>query len=280
MIQFTDFDITVDKIPWFSELVRTKEWRFNTMEHPDPYEPCYYNLKFITEGSQKNHYPNMPVEIQKKGSFVLSTSKRIPLKSFSDELPYRYYVLYFYTTKPLPGEIFTNGSCVLTPKETEKITLLYLRAKETYFQRGICWQMELKTILNELLTIFFKNLYRKDTKKNIPTLASTTRDIIEKRLSDKALSVAELAKLQYVSQEHLIRTYREAFGETPKQHITRLRLERSFELLKSTSIPIAEISEISGFSSQIHFARLFKEHYGITPSQFRKDNNPEFFFSR
>jgi len=278
MVNFTDFDITIDKITWLSEQNNIREWKYNAMAHPSTYRPNYYSLRFVTEGSQKTIRGKDPMYIQGKGAFILHTSERLPYKSFSNELPYRYSQIYFYTTSPFPEEIFTHGLCELMPKETERISLLFLKAHEVYLSKAPLWKLEMKAILNELLVIFFKAYNYKDIKRSIPSLARNAADIITKNVTDKNLSVSEIAKSLYVSPEHLIRTFRDAYGETPKQYITNLRLQRASELLKSTQSPIAEIAETSGFSSVFHFNKTFKTHFDMTPSQFRKQKNPEFLF--
>ena len=59
-------------------------------------------------------------------------------------------------------------------------------------------------------------------------------------------------------------------GETVGDFINRYRLEHVARLLKSTSDPIAVIGELSGIPSRATLARLFRNAYGMTPTEYRK----------
>lgn len=59
-------------------------------------------------------------------------------------------------------------------------------------------------------------------------------------------------------------------GETVGDFITRYRLEHVARLLKTTDEPVAIIGEMSGIPSRATLARLFRDAYGMTPSEYRK----------
>lgn len=88
------------------------------------------------------------------------------------------------------------------------------------------------------------------------------------------MDVARLAESANYSACHLIRAYRDAFGETPTEYAARLRLQRAWQLVRGTSTPICEISEALGFESQSAFCRAFKRAFGMTSGQARLGNAP------
>ena len=81
--------------------------------------------------------------------------------------------------------------------------------------------------------------------------------------------LAYLAASANYSPCHLIRSYREVFGETPFEYATRLRAERAWRLVRDTRMPVCEITEAVGLESQSAFCRAFKNVYGMTTSQAR-----------
>jgi AraC family transcriptional regulator len=95
------------------------------------------------------------------------------------------------------------------------------------------------------------------------------RHLIHKR-DDRRLDLAYLAASANYSPCHLIRSYRTVFGETPYEHVARLRLERAWRLVVETDIPICEITGMLGFESQSAFCRAFKNAYGTTTGQARR----------
>ena len=94
------------------------------------------------------------------------------------------------------------------------------------------------------------------------------RHLIERR-DDGGLDLAQLASRASYSPWHLIRCYRDAFGETPSEHLARLRLARAWALVRGSGLPVCEITEQLGFESQSAFCRAFKNAYGLTTTQAR-----------
>lgn len=72
------------------------------------------------------------------------------------------------------------------------------------------------------------------------------------------------------SQEHVARSCKKYLNKTPSQLVNDIRLEHSAKLLATTSIPIIEISEECGFASLSYYYHRFKQHYNISPREFRK----------
>ena len=84
------------------------------------------------------------------------------------------------------------------------------------------------------------------------------------------MDLASLARVANYSPHHLIRVYRNVFGETPAEYAIRLRTQRAWRLVRETHMPICEITELLGFESQSAFCRAFKHSFGITTSQARR----------
>ncbi len=81
--------------------------------------------------------------------------------------------------------------------------------------------------------------------------------------------VGWLARSVSYSPWHLIRAYREVFGETPTEYAARLRLARAWAMVRDTQMPVCEIAEALGFESQSSFCRAFKQAYGTTTGSVR-----------
>lgn len=99
------------------------------------------------------------------------------------------------------------------------------------------------------------------------------RQLIE-RSGDGNLDLTQLASRASYSPWHLIRSYRSVFGETPSEHLARLRLARAWALVRGSGLPVCEITEQLGFESQSAFCRAFKNAYGLTTTQARHMPTP------
>lgn len=72
-----------------------------------------------------------------------------------------------------------------------------------------------------------------------------------------------------VSRALLYNRMKAVTGAGAKEYITKIRLEKAKSLIESTDLTIAEISEMTGFSTQSYFSTAFKSYTGKTPSQYK-----------
>ena len=86
----------------------------------------------------------------------------------------------------------------------------------------------------------------------------------------RPLNLPEVSARANLSPYHFLRVYREAYGETPHEFLTRLRIERSKALLASGSHNVTEACFEVGFSSLGSFSALFANRVGLSPSEYRR----------
>lgn len=84
------------------------------------------------------------------------------------------------------------------------------------------------------------------------------------------LTLDDLSLEADLSAWHFLRAFRAAFGETPHEFLTRVRVERARDLLTVTSRPVTEICFDVGFSSLGSFSTLFRRQTGVSPAHFRR----------
>jgi AraC-like DNA-binding protein len=94
------------------------------------------------------------------------------------------------------------------------------------------------------------------------------RDLIDREF-DRPLDVATIARAAHVSPAHFTRQYREAFGESPYQHLLTRRVERAKALLRAGELSVTEVCLAVGFTSLGSFSARFREVVGVTPSAYR-----------
>jgi AraC family transcriptional regulator len=92
--------------------------------------------------------------------------------------------------------------------------------------------------------------------------------LLSRRLDDPP-SLAELASAAAVSPFHFHRIWRALTRETVGQTVLRLRLEASQELLLVKDTSVTETATALGFGTPQSFARAFRRHTGLTPSEHR-----------
>ncbi|GGJ07361.1 helix-turn-helix domain-containing protein [Streptomyces brasiliensis] len=98
---------------------------------------------------------------------------------------------------------------------------------------------------------------------------SAVRDLMEERLAEP-LPIADLAAAASLSGSQFTRQFRVSTGRSPHQYLLKLRLERACRLLRSGSLPIAEVAVDCGFSHQEHLTRVMRARLGTTPAALRR----------
>ncbi len=96
------------------------------------------------------------------------------------------------------------------------------------------------------------------------------RDYLQKHAAEKT-PVAQLAALAHMSERNFQRVFFRVFGETPAGFRLRLRLEKARELLKATDWEVGRIAAETGFSGNAYLSRCFREWYGVSPGEFRRE---------
>lgn len=94
------------------------------------------------------------------------------------------------------------------------------------------------------------------------------RDRIDREHAEP-LDLATLAADVAMSPDHLVRTFRRVFGETPHRYLQRRRLERAMALLRTTDLSVTDICVAVGHESLGAFSQLFTEVVGCSPTAYR-----------
>ena len=89
------------------------------------------------------------------------------------------------------------------------------------------------------------------------------------------LDLEAMARLAHLSPDHLIRTFKAVFGETPHRYLQRRRIERAMFLLRTTDRDVTDVCLAVGFSSLGTFSRLFSSVVGRSPSEYAKSRTPQ-----
>ncbi|WP_369206139.1 helix-turn-helix transcriptional regulator [Streptomyces sp. PU-14G] len=96
------------------------------------------------------------------------------------------------------------------------------------------------------------------------------KDAMDRDWAEPSLDLAAVAARAGYSRFHFVRAFRETYGETPGQYLSRRRIERAQELLRCTDRPVTDICSQVGFSSVGTFSARFKSRTGLSPSAYRE----------
>ncbi len=89
---------------------------------------------------------------------------------------------------------------------------------------------------------------------------------------DEALARSVLAQIAGFSVPHFHRVFTESTGMSIAEYVRSVRMERAGRKLRMGAVDITEVALAAGYDSHASFARAFKRHFGLCPSDFRRLN--------
>ena len=106
-------------------------------------------------------------------------------------------------------------------------------------------------------------------KQEERTITVITRYLQEHLAEEISLSV--LAEEFHLNPQYISQLFKNEIGVNFLSYLTNIRMEKAKKLLLSTSLPITDIADKSGYGDYRVFTKVFKKSEGITPSQYRRD---------
>lgn len=127
---------------------------------------------------------------------------------------------------------------------------------------------EIKSWLYQLMDFIADYLYRKRQKRNHKIIQEIEQYINEHLGED--ITLREVAQQVGFSPNYLGLLFKEKTGESFTEYATRKRLEKARQLLRDPKLKLHEIAYQLGYHNLTYFGRQFKEYFGQTPSEFRR----------
>jgi AraC family transcriptional regulator len=96
------------------------------------------------------------------------------------------------------------------------------------------------------------------------------KELVNAKMEDD-LSLDDMAQSVGLSTAHFARMFRKSTGATPHQFVLRQRLERAKAMLRAPDARVLDVAVACGFKTQQHFAQVFRDVWGVSPTEYRQD---------
>jgi AraC family transcriptional regulator len=103
-----------------------------------------------------------------------------------------------------------------------------------------------------------------------PARLRRIKELVDAKMGDD-LSLDEMAQSIGLSAAHFARMFRKSTGETPHQFVLRQRVERATAMLRAPDARVLDVAVACGFKTQQHFAQVFRDVCGVSPTEYRQD---------
>lgn len=135
---------------------------------------------------------------------------------------------------------------------------------------------ERRAVLESYMNILIAKILR---KRKIKSQSEKRDDMwqelatyIEKNL-DKKITLNDLAKKCFYNPSYFSRIFKERYGATLVDHITKERVRVASKLLRESGLSAERIAEKCGFGDRTSLYRAFTKAYGVSPAEYRKSAN-------
>ena len=243
---------------------------------------------------------NMIMYMHTDGGSIVSTQQNYPIKKgglcFIGEN-------HFHYTLPDDPALYERSKLFLSSEALDKLLLLFPEELDmsavfnpnalVYTQLEAGEQQYVEQILSNMQRYAHNERYLEPVlksgfmallvclHKNQLQVKATPKDMIPKAVAyinqhiAEEISIDDICRQIHISKYHFCRQFKKVTGITVMDYILKTRIVAAKSNLSDTALPISEISNRCGFSSASYFSRVFKEHTGQTPLQYRKNPNQQ-----
>lgn len=166
--------------------------------------------------------------------------------------------------------------------------LLQLGIKEFPYVNKVCQNNHIQTRFQRLFNCFIKNdeFMERDLSASLEKLLiEFARSIkmsekpkvdLSKSISyinnnyNTAIKIPDLAKMDGLSMTQYNLHFKKQMGMPPTKYIITLRINLAKELIETSNLSLTEISSMCGYEDYNFFAKVFKQHTGASPKNYRK----------
>ncbi|HEY8893645.1 MAG TPA: AraC family transcriptional regulator [Niastella sp.] len=126
---------------------------------------------------------------------------------------------------------------------------------------------------NKVTSAFFKPYFMPLSNQDIQYIQQA-RTILAENF-DKHITIPKLARQTGINEAKLKEGFKELYGQSIHTYLQQLRLQKAQQLLLTTQMSVTDITYEIGYSHVTHFTTLFKNEFGLTPTEWRKKNREE-----
>jgi AraC-like DNA-binding protein/DNA-binding response OmpR family regulator len=139
---------------------------------------------------------------------------------------------------------------------------------------------------DQIKAVTIRPLHRDDTDNGLSTISTgaaswsmtdamdqrllnSIEQYVQQNMSRGQINLEEMASVMGMAMRPFFQKVRDITGKTPAEVVRDIRLKNACLLLKRTNINMNELATNVGFSTADQFIKLFKERFGMLPSEYR-----------
>ncbi len=158
--------------------------------------------------------------------------------------------------------------CIHLLREMREMEVI-ARHEETEIWRQIDRHQGIRETLQVVNQLVDQSLESVMKKKTSDVLMLSAKDYIERNLSAE-LSIDVLAEYLGISGSYFSLLFKQHFGETFVEYVTKQRMEMARSLLALSDKSVTQVGLMVGYAERRYFTRVFSKYTGMLPSEYRE----------
>lgn len=228
----------------------------------------YPGMIFPLSGQAQYHFNGTPY-LAKTGNVILGGADMHLEKEVLGDSKWEYICVLYKLYGPeksgcLLPKLHTELTVGNSPRLTELLHRLWAAHKQPDALRSFQQEWLFRGILDDLFACALSH----EGNEGKGLFDRATAYIHEHFM--EPLSIHDLAQQHAVDENRLYYVFQKHAGMGAGQYLAAHRLSRSKEMLEKGSAPIGEIARSVGYSDPLYFSRVFRRHFGISPSSARR----------
>lgn len=241
---------------------------------------------YVLEGKM-NYYINGKVILLKSGDSVMINSGQLHYGYSASNEECHFYCIILHPSlitmnktlyKKFVEPVTENRSLdfVFFEKE-EKVAAILQQIYQIKVCQSVTYELEIISLFHELWNKIYKISMTKceDVQQTIDNELQMQRQMVSFIYQNYAEGILldDIAAAGKVCRSKCCQIFKKYVGESPMDFVNEYRLEMSCQMLLTTELNITEICTACGFNHLSYFSKMFREKFGKTPREYRKNGN-------
>ena len=235
----------------------------SSMRYAYPGKLPTYELMCFYEGDVLLHFSKKKLHVTAGDILYLPKGLENNQYVVSVNEPFSLFNIYFDTSEHLPDEakIFRpHAENKIFQDYYEKIYRTWIGKRSGYYYKSMQQAYNIFDLLRRMQSSYLNNKYN--------DIFSAPDEYMSKHYCDVHFNFTELIKLSGLSYSYFKKLFIIKYGCPPVKHITKLKINRACELLRTGKFNITEVSHLCGFENVYYFSNVFKKLIGVSPKNY------------
>jgi YesN/AraC family two-component response regulator len=129
----------------------------------------------------------------------------------------------------------------------------------------------LKTFLDGKFSKTDKNAHKPEAYRTDNKTFNSMLKYIHQNYNTK-LQLGELANMFFMNANYCCFLFKKYFDKSFSQYVIQIRMDETARLIENDkSLSIDQIAQVVGYEDYYYFSKVFKKHFGVTPTQYKKN---------